>query len=334
MLLPVKLLQRSVYSCQRCEFEPSHPRRHCCVLKVTNSGLQLLLVLLTRRRGISKRRQPKLRRLCCAATRLAFTIVVVVVGLQAGRQAGICWRRSVENQEEEEEEEEEAVVVEVAGLCKSSLLVVVLEKLSSPVNPLIIISITYCYNSLSLDRPTDQSAMQQASDHMNPATAFPSLVTTTDSDCSTLIEQEADEPPSTKSPRLHEILNVYKRQGLCKSSLLVVVLEKLSSPVNPLIIISITYCYNSLSLDRPTDQSAMQQASDHMNPATAFPSLVTTTDSDCSTLIEQEADEPPSTKSPRLHEILNQSKAATVSRLARHAFYILQPCGHFIFFGF
>ncbi|KRZ19995.1 hypothetical protein T4B_493 [Trichinella pseudospiralis] len=49
--------------------------------------------------------------------------------------------------------------------------------------------------------------MQQASDHMNPATAFPSLVTTTDSDCSTLIEQEADEPPSTKSPRLHEILN-------------------------------------------------------------------------------------------------------------------------------
>ncbi|KRZ02650.1 cAMP-dependent protein kinase catalytic subunit alpha [Trichinella zimbabwensis] len=50
--------------------------------------------------------------------------------------------------------------------------------------------------------------MQQASDHMNPAaTAFPPLVTTTDSDCSTLIEPEADEPPSTKSPRLHEILS-------------------------------------------------------------------------------------------------------------------------------
>ncbi|KRX46261.1 cAMP-dependent protein kinase catalytic subunit alpha, partial [Trichinella murrelli] len=49
--------------------------------------------------------------------------------------------------------------------------------------------------------------MQQASDHMKPATAFrPLVTTTTDSDCSTLIEQEADEPPSTKSPRLHEIL--------------------------------------------------------------------------------------------------------------------------------
>ncbi|KRX64418.1 cAMP-dependent protein kinase catalytic subunit [Trichinella sp. T9] len=50
--------------------------------------------------------------------------------------------------------------------------------------------------------------MQQASDHMKPATAFrPLVTTTTDSDCSTLIEQEADEPPSTKSPRLHEILS-------------------------------------------------------------------------------------------------------------------------------
>ncbi|KRY35850.1 cAMP-dependent protein kinase catalytic subunit alpha [Trichinella spiralis] len=53
--------------------------------------------------------------------------------------------------------------------------------------------------------------MQQASDHMKPATAFrPLVTTTTDTDCSTLIEPEADEPPSTKSPRLHEILKSQK----------------------------------------------------------------------------------------------------------------------------
>ncbi|KRZ67050.1 cAMP-dependent protein kinase catalytic subunit, partial [Trichinella papuae] len=94
------------------------------------------------------------------------------------------------------------------------LLVVVLEKLHRPLS---LVSLAFAYQLaihtiyLLIGRPTDQSAMQQASDHMNPAaTAFPPLVTTTDSDCSTLIEPEADEPPSTKSPRLHEILKSQK----------------------------------------------------------------------------------------------------------------------------